>query len=164
VEFKRILAKAHSGKELSLDEIKCLLLAAGSEQAHLFDAASAIREEHFGGTALVRAVVEFSNFCHGNCLYCGMRHENNSLQRYRLSFNEIRQQATEARDLGIGTLFLQSGEDFEYPLDDLCGAITWATIYLEVRNLQSASFRQHEAWANPAKQIEALGMVRGRRV
>jgi len=127
VEFKRILAKAHSGKELSLDEIKCLLLATGSEQTQLFDTASAIRDEHFGKKVLVRAVVEFSNFCHGNCLYCGMRHENNSLQRYRLSFDEIRQQATEARQLGIGTLFLQSGEDFEYPLDDLCGAIRWVT-------------------------------------
>gem|GEM_PF-3688419 len=102
MEFKRILAKAHSVKELSL-------------------------EQHFGGRALVRALVEFSNFCHSNCLYCGMRRENNSLERYRLSVDDIRQQAREARELGIGTLFLQSGEDLEYPLDDLCGAIRWAT-------------------------------------
>jgi len=127
VEFKRILAKAHSRKELSLDEIKSLLLATGSEQTQLFDTASAIRDEHFGGMALVRAVVEFSNFCHSNCLYCGMRRDNDSLERYRLSCDEIRQQAREARDLGIGTIFLQSGEDYKYPVDDLHDAIRWAT-------------------------------------
>jgi len=127
VEFKRILAKAHSVKELSLDEIKSLLLANSSEQTQLFDTASAIREEHFGGRVVVRAVVELSNFCYCNCLYCGMRRENNSLQRYRLSVDDIRQQAREARELGIGTLFLQSGEDLEYPLDDLYDAIRWAT-------------------------------------
>jgi len=56
-----------------------------------------------------------------------MRRENNSLQRYRLSVDDIRQQAREARELGIGSLFLQSGEDSKYPLDDLCEAIRWAT-------------------------------------
>ncbi len=127
VEFKRISAKARSGKELSLDEIKCLLQATGSEQTQLFDAAAAIRDQHFGRRAFVRAVVEFSNFCTCNCLYCGMRRENKSLERYRLVWEDIQQQAREAKELGIGTLFLQSGEDFEYPLDDLCAAIRWAT-------------------------------------
>jgi biotin synthase len=127
VEFKRILARALDRQELSPDEVKRFLLATGDERTLLFDAASAIRDEHFGKRAHVRAVVEFSNHCGCNCLYCGMRRDNKSLQRYWLSIEEIKQQAREARELGIGTLFLQSGEDSQYPFDDLCDAIKWIT-------------------------------------
>src|SRR3972149_6981674 len=125
MQFERILAKAVDGEELSLGEIKRLLLATGNEQTLLFDTASAIRNKYLGKSARVRAVVEFSNHCASNCLYCGMRRGNKSLQRYRLSVEDIQQQAREARELGIGTLFLQSGEDSMYPLDDLCNVIRW---------------------------------------
>lgn len=127
MEFERVLAKVSRGEKPSVDEVKYLLLVTGSEQARLFDAASAIRDQHLGRIAFVRAVVEFSNFCYCNCLYCGMRRDNNGLERYRLSVDDIKQQARAARDAGIGTLFLQSGEDYGYPLDDLCDAIRWAT-------------------------------------
>lgn len=125
MQLSEILAKARGEKELSVDEIKRLLLATDSEQSELFDAAGAVRDKHFGKRVIVRAVVEFSNYCTCNCLYCGMRCDNKSLERYRLFSEDIRQKATEAKELGIGSLFLQSGEDPEYPFDDLCEAIRW---------------------------------------
>ena len=59
----------------------------------------------------MRGIVEFSNYCRQNCLYCGLRKDNTRLVRYRLNPDEIFEQARVIAELGFGTLVLQSGED-----------------------------------------------------
>lgn len=68
----------------------------------------------------IRAIIEFSNHCRKDCLYCGLRKSNDRLVRYRMSLEQIFQAAQEARRLDFRTVILQSGEDSAYSVEDLC--------------------------------------------
>src|SRR5689334_2736020 len=62
-----------------------LLRLKGREQEQLHERAAAAAVAEFGRKVFVRAVVEVSNFCRENCVYCGMRRENKALSRHRAS-------------------------------------------------------------------------------
>ena len=55
-----------------------------------------------GDEVHLRGIVEFSNFCAQNCLYCGLRRDNHALVRYRMSLAEIVAAAKSARARGSG--------------------------------------------------------------
>lgn len=80
----------------------------------LWAQASRLREEYWGKAVYLRGIVEFSSYCAQNCLYCGLRRANGDLSRYRLSGKAIFAAATAIRDLGLGTVVLQAGEDAAY--------------------------------------------------
>jgi biotin synthase len=86
----------------------------------LFRRADAVRREAVGGGVIVRGIVEFSNHCARNCLYCGLRRDNESLPRYRMSPEEIRQGVQGLFELGIGSVILQSGDDLSYTREAIC--------------------------------------------
>ncbi len=77
----------------------------------LWARADAVRRRAVGDTVHLRGLVEFSNRCARQCLYCGLRAENSGLQRYRMGREEILRCADTADAAGLGTLVLQSGED-----------------------------------------------------
>lgn len=81
------------------------------DTAELFARADAVRREHCGDGVYLRAIIEFSNYCDRNCLYCGLRKSNEKLHRYRMSLEEIFEAALTAKHLGYGTVVLQSGEE-----------------------------------------------------
>ena len=85
------------------------MMPAGVDLA-LWAQASRLRKAYWGDNVYLRGIVEFSNFCRQNCLYCGLRHANHSLTRYALSAAEIFAGATAIRELGFGTVVLQAGE------------------------------------------------------
>ncbi|HOX22255.1 MAG TPA: [FeFe] hydrogenase H-cluster radical SAM maturase HydE [Elusimicrobiales bacterium] len=95
---------------MTLDEITAAL-APDSDPAPLFAEADRVRRERMGDAVQLRGLVEFSNICVRNCLYCGIRAGNSKLRRYRLSREEILLCAESAQRLGYGTVVLQSGED-----------------------------------------------------
>lgn len=82
--------------------------------------ADKIREQNLGNEVHLRALVEFSNICRNNCLYCGIRRENHNLSRYRLSQDDILCVTKSAVDLGYKTIVLQSGEDMYFDTLRLC--------------------------------------------
>jgi len=84
--------------------LSCL---AGSDDSHLFAQASALA----GKEVFLRGLVEFSNVCARNCLYCGLRRDNRTLRRYRMSAEEILSCAAQIHAHGIRTIVLQSGDD-----------------------------------------------------
>src|SRR6187431_1919038 len=55
----------------------------GREQEQLHERAAAAAVAEFGRKVFVRAVVEVSNYCRENCVYCGMRRDNKALARQR---------------------------------------------------------------------------------
>lgn len=63
-----------------------------------------------GSHVHVRGLIEFSNICRRNCLYCGLRAQNSALRRYRLSQEEILAAAAGAIAQGADSIVLQSGE------------------------------------------------------
>lgn len=86
----------------------------GDHDAALWQKAVALRQQTWGNAVFLRGIVEFSNHCEQNCLYCGLRRDNLRVRRYRMDAAQIMQAAKQVRDLGIGTLVLQSGEDRHY--------------------------------------------------
>ena len=66
---------------------------------------------HFGKKIYIRGIVEFSNICKNDCLYCGIRRSNTKVQRYRLTEDEIMECCAEGYENGFRTFVLQSGED-----------------------------------------------------
>ena len=86
-------------------------LIRGEHDAWLWEKARTLRGQYWNRSVFLRGIVEFSNYCRQNCLYCGLRRENTLLARYRLSPDEIFAQARIVAELGFGTLVLQSGED-----------------------------------------------------
>lgn len=65
----------------------------------------------YGHEIFVRGLIEISNFCRNNCFYCGIRAANPSLERYRLSKDEILGCCRKGYALGFRTFVLQGGED-----------------------------------------------------
>jgi biotin synthase len=82
-----------------------------SRLPELWRMADSVRQRFVGEEIHLRGLVEISNFCDRNCLYCGIRSQNRSIPRYRLSREEILECARQAVRFGFGTLVLQSGED-----------------------------------------------------
>jgi len=94
------------------------------EEAALFQEADQTRKMYCGDEVHLRGIIEFSNYCKRDCLYCGLRRSNNKLTRYRLSVNEIFEISLKASDLGYETIVLQSGEDEYYGIEDLCRLVS----------------------------------------
>lgn len=80
----------------------------------LYQLAREIREKHYGKEVYIRGLIEFSNHCKNDCLYCGIRRSNINVERYRLSDQEILECCNTGYRLGFRTFVLQSGEDPYY--------------------------------------------------
>jgi biotin synthase len=81
------------------------------EISELWSLADSIRQRFVGEQVHLRGLVEVSNRCERNCLYCGIRADNRQLQRYLMLSDEILACAHKAVQVGFGTLVLQAGED-----------------------------------------------------
>lgn len=98
----------------SLNEVEDILKANEGEVEYLFKIADEIRRFYCGDKVHLRGIIEFSNYCKGECLYCGINKRNNSLLRYRMKPDEIIANAIEGYQAGYRTIILQSGEDLWY--------------------------------------------------
>lgn len=103
------------------DEILGLLFATPFDQ--LAARADAVRREAKGDMVHVRGIVEFSNHCIRNCVYCGLRRDNAQARRYRLTLPEVLAAAGEAAAAGADTVVLQSGDDYGMPPRDLADMV-----------------------------------------
>ncbi len=118
--IEKLLLKAEIGKPLARDEILELLKMPGDFSEDLFDAADRVRKNDVGDEIYLRGIIEFSNVCERNCLYCGLRKGNSNVERYRMASEEILKTAQDIKKAGISTCVLQSGEDSFYTADTLC--------------------------------------------
>ena len=65
----------------------------------------------FGKYIFMRGLVEFTNYCKNDCIYCGIRKSNKNVERYRLNKKEILECCKIGYDIGFRTFVLQGGED-----------------------------------------------------
>jgi biotin synthase len=70
-----------------------------------------LREMYYGHDVYTRGLIEFTNYCKNNCYYCGIRHDNHTVERYRLTKEEILACCESGYALGFRTFVLQGGED-----------------------------------------------------
>lgn len=95
-----------------LDEKEMLELLQNDDiNEELFKAANEVRQKYLGDYVHLRGLIEFTNICKRNCMYCGLRRDNKNLERYRLTQEEIIDFAEKAVSYGYKTLVLQGGED-----------------------------------------------------
>lgn len=98
----------HIGKAGYID----LLTGLSSNQYDfLRETARETADSVYGRKVYVRGLIEISNHCKNNCLYCGIRHSNKSIDRYRLSKDEILECCRKGSESGFRTFVLQGGED-----------------------------------------------------
>jgi biotin synthase len=120
---ENLIGKAQDGKNLNRKEIIQLLSLPAKYSPELFSAANKVRKEQVGDEIFLRGIIEFSNHCERNCLYCGLRKGNANLSRYRMSEDEIIATAEQIKNTGVPTVVLQSGEDSFYSQDIVCRLI-----------------------------------------
>ena len=99
--------KAMSGPELK-EVIESNFKAPEPE---LIKEADRIRRSIYGDRVFLRGLIEVSNVCRSNCYYCGIRHGNSHVDRYRLTKEEILACCEQGFQLGFRTFVLQGGED-----------------------------------------------------
>ena len=105
-----IIEKAKYTHNLNEHEILTLLQNESINES-LFKVADEIREKYLGNIVHLRGLIEFTNICKRNCMYCGLRRDNKNLKRYRLTEDEILNFAKKSVEYGYKTIVLQGGED-----------------------------------------------------
>lgn len=103
----------------SIDDLLALIGADEESAKIIFEEADILREREMGNQVHLRGLIEFSNYCSRECLYCGIRSEVAPLARYRMSIDEIVESAEKAEVLGYRSVVLQSGEDPFYTAEKL---------------------------------------------
>ena len=79
--------------------------------AYLFEKARFYRHKYYGNTIYLRGLIEISNYCKNDCLYCGIRKSNRHACRYRLTKEEILDCCQTGYEAGYRSFVLQGGED-----------------------------------------------------
>lgn len=120
-----LINKLSTTHSLELSEYQYLIDNRDSESAELLARlADTQRREIYSDKVFIRGLIEISNFCKNDCLYCGIRRSNKKCERYRLTKDDILECAKEGYALGFRTFVLQGGEDAYYTDNVLCGIIT----------------------------------------
>jgi len=87
-----------------------LLNSTGERQNNLWESAVEVRNKTVDNRVYIRGLIEFSNICQKNCLYCGIRSGNFNVKRYRLTIDEIMSCVDFIWKNGVPSIVLQSGE------------------------------------------------------
>lgn len=122
--IRYLIDKLYNANILDKDEIVYILKNIKDENKEiLFDYAVKTCERYYKRKVYLRGLIEFSNICMRNCLYCGIRAENSNAERYRLSKDEILECCKEGYSLGYRTFVLQSGEDMWFDAEKISDII-----------------------------------------
>lgn len=91
-------------------EIIQLLQLKGGEHTLLLKRAQEVKLREVGNKVYFRGLIEFSNICAKDCLYCGIRKSNENVLRYDVSDGEILDACRFAWENHFASVVLQSGE------------------------------------------------------
>ena len=119
-----LIRALHQNRKLSENEWQRLFTEYDEEDVSLARSlARKIALERFGKRLWFRGIVEFSNICKQNCLYCGIRRDNHRVCRYRLTPEEILDCCREGYEGGFRTFVLQGGEDGWFTDERMCAIV-----------------------------------------
>ena len=90
---------------------------------YLFAKARGVARRQFGSNIYLRGLIELTNYCKCNCLYCGIHRCNKNIERYRLTPEEVLRCCEIGHKLGFRTFVLQGGEDSHFTDDILVSLI-----------------------------------------
>ena len=117
--------KLAHGERLTHEEYVALIDGRNPDlTARLSELAVARRREIYGNAVYIRGLIEVSNICKNDCLYCGIRAGNGACDRYRLADEDILAACEEGYELGFRTFVLQGGEDGHFTDSRLTALLT----------------------------------------
>jgi biotin synthase len=106
-----MISKILKQSSFSRQDIVSLLSARDAADGEAIrDAAYRTLVDNCGTDVYLRGLVEFSNMCRCDCLYCGIRASITNVRRYCLTKEEIVEAAQFCAGAGYGSMVLQSGE------------------------------------------------------
>lgn len=108
-----IIQRLEQERHLSSMEYALLLSPSLPDEtvAMLTHAARKLTDATFGNKVRVRGLLEITNVCRNNCLYCGLRRDNRDIRRYTLPDDAILSACQSAYATGFRTFVLQGGEN-----------------------------------------------------
>ncbi|MCY6370097.1 [FeFe] hydrogenase H-cluster radical SAM maturase HydE [Clostridium ganghwense] len=118
--MKKLIDKLYRENYLDEKELLDLLNNINKENKdYLIDKAHQTRMRTYGDKVFMRGLIEFTNYCKMDCVYCGIRASNKNADRYRLTIEEILSACEMGDRLGYKTFVLQGGEDAFYTDDKI---------------------------------------------
>lgn len=110
--MKNLIGKLRQKKHLERGEYITLLTSFDDESlAYANHCAREVSVARFGKKVYVRGLIELTNNCRNNCYYCGIRCDNPTIERYRLTLKQVIECCRFGDSLGVRTFVLQGGED-----------------------------------------------------
>lgn len=100
----------HRDGDYCREELIALLQVEGEEKAKLFARAAEVKRTQVGDKVYFRGLIEYSNRCVKDCLYCGVRSGNSAVSRYQMTEQEVLEAADFAWRNRYASIVLQAGE------------------------------------------------------
>lgn len=123
-ELYELVDRLERDRILTKEEFTALIENRSDKLAeYVFEKARRIRHRIYGKDVYIRGLIEFTNYCGNDCLYCGIRRSNKNADRYRLTREDILECCETGHSLGFRTFVLQGGEDGFYTDDMLVDII-----------------------------------------
>ena len=124
-DLHALMDRLAAGEGLTHGEFVTLIERRTPEAAaYLAEKAVQARKAIYGNAIYIRGLIEVSNICKNDCLYCGIRAGNSLCDRYRLTEEDILSACEEGYALGFRTFVLQGGEDGHFTDERLTSLLT----------------------------------------
>ena len=109
--MKLIVDRLRERHELAPEEYRALLTTRDHQvENYLIEQARNVAQHQFGTGIYLRGLVELSNVCRNDCLYCGIRRSNKGVSRYTLTREQVLACCRQGYEIGFRTFVLQGGE------------------------------------------------------
>lgn len=122
---RELIERLNSGHHLDACEWEQLFTTYTEEDREFAaEIARDIAVNNFGKNIFFRGIVEFTNICKNDCLYCGIRKSNCNVNRYRLDMDAIMDCCAAGYENGFRTFVLQGGEDGWFTDERMCEIVS----------------------------------------
>lgn len=120
----KLIQKLSETQSLTSDEYR-FLIDDMSDESIAFAQSLAVekRKSIYSNSVYIRGLIEISNICKNDCLYCGIRCSNRLADRYRLTKEDILSCCEKGYNLGFRTFVMQGGEDPYFTDEIVCDIV-----------------------------------------
>ncbi len=123
-EIYSVVDTIEKEQNITREQLELLLNAKDTSGVeYLKERARNVTQSIYGNKVYIRGLIEFTNYCKNDCLYCGIRCSNKNAQRYRLRVEEILSCCKMGYELGFRTFVLQGGEDPYFDDERICALV-----------------------------------------
>ena len=122
--MKSLVDLIETSHRLDDDQLRALLTTTDAQVVdYLHERARAVARARYGTGVFVRGLIELTNVCRNDCLYCGIRRSNHHVARYTLTTDQVLASCDAGYALGFRTFVLQGGEWGDERADWIAGII-----------------------------------------